>query len=81
MIRDVLEASIRTALTSVGIEPPDTIDLERPARREHGDWSSNVALVTGKRNGRNPRELATELADLLTKEPPAHVLFILATLV
>ena len=74
MIRDVLEASIRTALTSVGIEPPDTIDLERPARREHGDWSSNVALVTGKRNGRNPRELATELADLLTKEPPAHVL-------
>ncbi|HEY7069725.1 MAG TPA: arginine--tRNA ligase, partial [Acidimicrobiales bacterium] len=33
-----------------------------------------VALVTGKKNGRNPRELATELADVLTEEPPAHVL-------
>ena len=73
MIRDVLEASLRSALESVGIEPPATIVLERPARREHGDWSSNVALATGKKNGRNPRELATELAEALTKDPPAHV--------
>ena len=59
MIRDVLEASLRSALESVGIEPPATIVLERPARREHGDWSSNVALATGKKAGRNPRELAS----------------------
>ena len=31
--------------------------LERPARREHGDWSSNVAMATAKAAGRNPREL------------------------
>ena len=74
MIRDVLEASLRSALESVGIEPPATIVLERPARREHGDWSSNVALATGKKNGRNPRELAAELVEALTKDPPAHVL-------
>jgi arginyl-tRNA synthetase len=73
MIRDVLEASLRSALESVGIEPPATIALERPARREHGDWSSNVALATGKNAGRNPRELAAELVEALTKEPPPHV--------
>ncbi len=73
MIRDVLETSLRSALESVGIEPPATIVLERPARREHGDWSSNVALATGKKNGRNPRELAAELVEALTEDPPAHV--------
>jgi arginyl-tRNA synthetase len=73
MIRDVLEASLRSALESVGIEPPTTIALERPARREHGDWSSNVALATGKNAGRNPRELAVVLVEALTKDPPPHV--------
>src|SRR3954451_8295200 len=73
MIRDVLEQSLRDALQSVGIEPPETVALERPARREHGDWSSNVALATAKAAGRNPRELATELAAHLTANPPPHV--------
>ena len=67
MIRDVLEASLRSALESVGIEPPATIALERPARREHGDWSSNVALATAKAAGRNPRELAAELVEALDR--------------
>src|SRR3954447_17788667 len=73
MIRTVLEQSLRDALQSVGIEPPDAVVLERPARREHGDWSSNVALATAKAAGRNPRELATELAAHLIANPPAHV--------
>ena len=34
---------------------PASVHLERPARREHGDWSTNVALVTAKRAGTNPR--------------------------
>ncbi len=47
--------------------------MERPARREHGDWSSNVALVTAKAAGRNPRELAGQLAEILNASPPPHV--------
>jgi arginyl-tRNA synthetase len=73
MIRAVLEASLRTALDSIGVEPPATISLERPARREHGDWSTNVAMATAKAAKRNPRELATQLAEALTADPPAHV--------
>ncbi|MGH9215117.1 MAG: arginine--tRNA ligase [Acidimicrobiales bacterium] len=73
MIRDVLEASLRSALDKVGLEPPGNITLERPARREHGDWSSNVALATAKPAGRNPRELATRIAEIVDAEPPDHV--------
>ncbi|MGQ0433773.1 MAG: arginine--tRNA ligase [Microthrixaceae bacterium] len=74
MIRDSLASALRAALTDVGIEPPEQIHLERPARREHGDWSSNVAMATAKRNGRNPRDLAGELVERLNAAPPAHVL-------
>ena len=74
MIRDALATAIRDALVALEVEPlPDHVALERPARREHGDWSSNVAMATAKRAGRNPRELATQLVDLLTANPPAHV--------
>jgi len=73
VIRDVLEQSLRDALTAVGVDPPATVALERPARREHGDWSSNVALATAKAAGRNPRELAQAVADQLRAAPPAHV--------
>ena len=53
MIRERLEAALRDALTGLGAEPPESISLEQPARREHGDWSSNVALVTAKAADRN----------------------------
>ena len=58
MIRESLATALRAALVDVGLEPPAEIHLERPARREHGDWSSNVAMATAKAAGRNPRELA-----------------------
>lgn len=73
MIRDVLEQSLRDALSALGVEAPDSVHLERPARREHGDWSSNVALATAKAAGRNPREFAQQISDWLTAHPPAHV--------
>jgi arginyl-tRNA synthetase len=73
VIRDVLEQSLRDALEAVGVAPPSAVALERPARREHGDWSSNVALASAKAAGRNPRELATELAAHLSANPPPNV--------
>ena len=75
MIRDQLAASLHAALSSLEVLPlPETINLERPARREHGDWSSNVALAAGKRAGWNPSGLAGELAGNLTAELPPHVI-------
>ena len=73
MIRDDLTAGLRSALVAAGVEPPPAIGLERPARREHGDWSSNVAMATAKAAGRNPRELAQQLVEQLSSSPPPHV--------
>ena len=64
MLRDQLVDALREALVALDVQPlPDVINLERPARREHGDWSTNVALASAKKAGRNPRELAQAIAD------------------
>jgi arginyl-tRNA synthetase len=73
-IRDVLTDAILDALGSLGVQPPsEAVHLERPARREHGDWSTNIALTSAKAAGRQPRQLATQLAELLNANPPLHV--------
>ena len=74
VIRDALASAVRDALVALAVDPlPERIDLERPARKEHGDWSTNVALATAKKADRNPRELAGELIDHLNANPPAHL--------
>jgi arginyl-tRNA synthetase len=73
MIRTDLLAAVRDALAAIGVDPPAGIGMERPARREHGDWSTNAALVSAKPAGRNPRQLGQELADRLAGTGVAHV--------
>ena len=74
MIRDDLAAAIRTTLSTLEIDPmPEAIHLERPAHRDHGDWSSNVAMATAKKAGWNPRDLAGRIAEALNADLPTHV--------
>ncbi|HET7722219.1 MAG TPA: hypothetical protein VFK43_19775, partial [Acidimicrobiales bacterium] len=73
VIRDVLSQATIDALASLGVEVSAPVHLERPARREHGDWSTNVALATAKKAGRNPRELASQLAVALEAAKVPHV--------
>ncbi len=74
-IRISLANALSSALTAAGIDLPGGFEaaLERPARREHGDWSSNAALATAKNAGRNPRDLASEVAAWLKENRPEHV--------
>ena len=48
---------------------PATVRVERPKNREHGDWSTNIAMQLAKKAGQNPRELATALAGRLAAVP------------
>lgn len=74
MIRDQLIDSLSSALDALGIDVPrESIELERPAQRDHGDWSSNVALASAKAAGKNPRELGQAVADHIAVQPPQHV--------
>jgi arginyl-tRNA synthetase len=48
---------------------PAEVRLERPRQREHGDWSTNVAMQVAKRAGRPPREVAQLIAGRIGELP------------
>jgi arginyl-tRNA synthetase len=74
-IRTVLADALAASLNALGVEADAaSVHLERPARREHGDWSTNVALTLTKVARRPPRQLAEQLQAALRAHPPAHVL-------
>ncbi|MFM6966978.1 MAG: arginine--tRNA ligase, partial [Rhodoluna sp.] len=41
---------------------PDSVVIERPKNREHGDWATNVAMQLAGKFCVKPRELADALA-------------------
>jgi arginyl-tRNA synthetase len=51
----VLAASPELGLDPDGVPEPELI---RPRQKEHGDWSTNIALVLAPKVGRAPREVA-----------------------
>lgn len=50
----------------LGVDAADIV-LERPRNRDHGDWSTNIAMRLAKRLGTKPRELAQRIADDLAR--------------
>lgn len=73
MTPDQLSAAVRAALVAAvesgdialadGVDGvPDSITVERPRNREHGDYATNVAMQLAKKAGTNPRALAEVLA-------------------
>ncbi|HBX77653.1 MAG TPA: arginine--tRNA ligase [Acidimicrobiaceae bacterium] len=73
VIRQHLSDALTSELLALGIAVPAVVHLEQPARREHGDWSSNIAMASAKAAGRPPRELATALVDALNARLPEYV--------
>ena len=65
MIRDILKKAIKTAITDLRLEI-ESVHLEHPADLAHGDYSTNVAMVLGKANNKNPKELAQEIVDKIS---------------
>ncbi|WP_374999834.1 arginine--tRNA ligase [Aeromicrobium sp. CTD01-1L150] len=64
-IVDALQRLVDDGCLSLADGVPDTVRVERPKVREHGDYATNIALQLAKRAGVNPRDLATQLAELL----------------
>lgn len=73
MFQHRLQEAIREALGLHGLVVSGEIHLEQPANPEFGDLSTNLALTTAKSVGRNPRELAVELAETLQRAEIEHV--------
>ena len=74
-LADQLSASIQ-ALVVAAIKAgdlsgtaPETITLERPKNRDHGDYATSIALQLAKAAGKNPREVATLLQSAIAALP------------
>ena len=74
MTPEQLSTAIAASLTSLADAgtlklpdgPPATVRVERSRQREHGDYSTNVAMQLAKRAGLSPREFARLVADELS---------------
>src|SRR5690606_4118300 len=70
-LKDALASALAAVRSSTGSEiaAPASLVVERPKNRDHGDWSSNIALQLAKSAGMPPRQLAEELAARLRENP------------
>lgn len=71
MTPEDLSAAIRAALTAavaagqLTVPIPAEVRVERSRSRDHGDWSTNIALQLAKAAGLPPREVAAALSERL----------------
>jgi len=59
-VRDAVRRAVKSG--DLAVEVPETVVVERPKVREHGDYATNVALQLAKAAGRPPRDVAQVLA-------------------
>ena len=57
-----MKQRIRKALERAVSKSAPTFIIERPKVKEHGEFSTNLALVLAKELGKKPRELADEIS-------------------
>ncbi|MDO4887495.1 MAG: arginine--tRNA ligase [Actinomycetaceae bacterium] len=66
LIASELAAAISEGSLTIEGDLPD-IRVERPRSRDHGDWSTNIAMQLAKRAGMKPRDLAVVLSSRLAR--------------
>jgi arginyl-tRNA synthetase len=74
-MRDLLAGLVHRALADaiaagdIALTEPPEVFLERPRDPSHGDWATNIALVSAKAAGANPRALADAIASRIAGHP------------
>jgi arginyl-tRNA synthetase len=63
-LADLLRSALQAAVADGLIDSEPDPSFERPKRREHGDWATNVALVAAQGKG-NPRAVAEGIRERL----------------
>jgi arginyl-tRNA synthetase len=67
-LKRVLSEAVEAAFADLGL-PPELGRVTASDRPDLADFQSNGALAAAKRVGRNPREIATAVAQLLANDP------------
>ena len=68
-MKEYLSEKIRSSLQSLGITADASVEFERPRVPEHGDLTTNVAMLLAKKLRKNPRQLAVEIIDHMEVDP------------
>ena len=64
-----IENALARALHLAGVDPEGAIiEITTPARPEHGDAATNIALQVAKKGGVPPRDLAEKIAEALRED-------------
>jgi len=64
-----LRDRIMAALSGTGLTPSSPISFEKPRQAEHGDLTTNIAMILAKQAGRKPREIAGEILARMELDP------------
>ena len=74
MIRAQLVAAIEAAAAAAGFSPAaNSVVLDVPKSRDHGDFATNIALQLAKPAGKKPRDVAESIRSELLAANIAHV--------
>lgn len=71
-ISETIKKNILDAAKSAGFSAGD-FTIEHPADLTHGDYATNIAMVTAKQAGSNPREIAEKICAELNKNLPQEI--------
>jgi arginyl-tRNA synthetase len=71
-MRHIIEKLVFNALQSLSIEAGE-VSIEHPENIKNGDYTTNAALVYGKKTSRKPVELALELIEYLDAQKPPQI--------
>jgi len=70
-LSDAVLAAVRAVVNSgdLTMPVPESVRIERPKVKEHGDYATSIALQLAKPAGRPPREVAEAIARQLSEAP------------
>lgn len=66
-MKEILKEGVKSVIAKMGLETPTEIFVDYPAEMSHGDLYTNVAMMLAKSAGKNPFDLASEIAEELKK--------------
>lgn len=72
MIKEDIHAWVSQALESAGATKT-AFTVEHPYELSHGDFATNAALIVAKKEGKNPVEFATLVAQKLQDSKPEYI--------
>ena len=67
-MKDKIHELLVSAINDLYASKDLSIEIVKTKSEEHGDWSSNVAMIEAKKRGENPKELAKKIINSISKE-------------